>query len=134
MKTCIENLINGKIHTAIKQAKRFKNWDLRESMVKHHGFSLETAIRAADFLKGRENWSAYFEAYSQVPSVPIIKSSEQMVVIYRRLFGPELLEAMQTIVRIIESTTPIDYPGVLLVARAAACSLAPKRWAGSCSS
>lgn len=61
MNTLIENLVNGNNTLARKQAKRFKGWQIRESLIEF-GWSLNRATLAADWLKGRDCWQAYCDA------------------------------------------------------------------------
>lgn len=59
---CLDNLINGNIKDAKKEARRFKHHELREIAVEYYGFPLEKATLAADLLKGRDCWQLYCDA------------------------------------------------------------------------
>lgn len=63
MKSLINNLLNGNLSEAKRQAKRFSNWRLREALKEEAGYSDEKATLCADWLKGRDCWQAYCDAF-----------------------------------------------------------------------
>jgi len=62
METMLDNLLNGNISTAKRQAKRRTVWDIRNYLIEMYGWSEVKATFAADFLKGRDCWQAYCDA------------------------------------------------------------------------
>ena len=62
MRAMIENLINGNISTARKQAKRFRLPDIEAALREEYGWSETKALRAAVFLKTGEQFQAYCDA------------------------------------------------------------------------
>lgn len=61
MQSLIANLINGNNTEAKRQAKRYRNHEIREALI-HAGWSVEKSTLCADWLKGRDCWQAYCDA------------------------------------------------------------------------
>ena len=61
MQTMIDNLINGNLADAKRQAKRFPAWQIRDSLT-DAGYSLNKAALTADWLKGRDCWQEACDA------------------------------------------------------------------------
>lgn len=61
MKKLIENLINGNLSLAKKQAKRYRGFILREALMEI-GYSFNKATLTADWLKGRDCWQEACDA------------------------------------------------------------------------
>lgn len=61
MSGLIDNLINGNLTIAKRQAKRFKVWEIRLAFMEA-GYSLRKATLVADWLKGRDCWQEYCDA------------------------------------------------------------------------
>lgn len=57
----IENLINGNLTDAKRQAKRYSEGTIRFALIEH-GFSVVRATLAAAYLKGSDCWQAYCDA------------------------------------------------------------------------
>jgi len=58
MQKLLNNLLNGNITDAKRQAKRFSNHAIRAALVELGGYSLNKATLTADWLKGRDCWQA----------------------------------------------------------------------------
>ncbi len=62
MNSLIENLINGNLDDAKRQAKRFAGTAIILAMLEDYGFSHEKALRAAQYLKGDCSFQVYCDA------------------------------------------------------------------------
>ena len=62
MKTVLDNLINGNLTDAKKQASRFDLFAIARSAMEYLGYSRNKAIMAAAYLKGRATFQAYCDA------------------------------------------------------------------------
>jgi len=62
METLINNLINGNLTQAKKQAKRFSEWQIRTALAEAGVHSMPKATLAAAWLKGCNCWQAYCDA------------------------------------------------------------------------
>lgn len=56
MSALIDNLINGNLSNARKQAKRFPAWEIRAALIENVGYSPKKATLISDWLKGRDCW------------------------------------------------------------------------------
>lgn len=61
MQTLLDNFINGNLTIAKKQAKRFKEYAIREAF-QEIGYSQNKAQLTTDWLKGRDCWQAACDA------------------------------------------------------------------------
>jgi hypothetical protein len=62
MKTMIDNLINGNLKDAKKQAKRFRQIDIMDYCVNVAGMSFEMAVASAMYLKNQIDHQEYCDA------------------------------------------------------------------------
>jgi len=62
MKTLLENLVNGNLTDAKKQATRYDLFAIAKYAAEHLGCSRNKAIMAAAYLKGRATFQAYCDA------------------------------------------------------------------------
>lgn len=62
MNTMIENLINGNISTARKQARRWSMVKIIAALQHEYGWTLERAFAAGAFLKTGDGFQAYCDA------------------------------------------------------------------------
>lgn len=62
MQTMIENLINGNLTDAKKQAKRFALHKIVDALQNDFGWSLDKAYKAASYLKTGQGFQAYCDA------------------------------------------------------------------------
>ena len=62
MKTLLENLLNGNLTDAKKQATRFGLFDIARAAADHLGYTRNKAIMAAAYLKGHCTFQAYCDA------------------------------------------------------------------------
>ena len=62
MKTMIDNLINGNLKDAKKQAKRFKQDDIMQYCIDEYGMSFEKAVASAMWLKNQIEYQQYCDA------------------------------------------------------------------------
>lgn len=61
MQNMIDNLINGNLATAKKQAKRFKQVDIMQYCI-DNGFSFEKSVAMAMYLKNQIEFQQYCDA------------------------------------------------------------------------
>jgi hypothetical protein len=62
MQTLLDNLINGNLADARRQAQRFQLFDIARAARDYLGMSRNKAIAAAAYLKGRCTFQAYCDA------------------------------------------------------------------------
>ena len=62
MNTLIDNLINGNLADAKRQARQFSTWEIRDALQDMAGYSLNKATLTADWLHGRDCWQAACDA------------------------------------------------------------------------
>ena len=62
MKTMIDNLINGNLKDAKRQAKRYKQADIMQFCIEEYGMSFEKAVASAMFLKNQIDHQQYCDA------------------------------------------------------------------------
>lgn len=62
MKTLLENLINGNLTDAKKQAQRYDLWTIARFAQDEFGMGRNAAIMTASYLKGRCTFQAYCDA------------------------------------------------------------------------
>ncbi len=62
MNELIENMINGNLITATKQAEAFELSEIRTALVNEYGYSMNKAILTAYWLKTGECWQESCDA------------------------------------------------------------------------
>lgn len=62
MKSMIDNLINGNLKDAKKQAKRYKQADIMEYCLNDYGMGFERAVASAMYLKNQIDHQQYCDA------------------------------------------------------------------------
>jgi hypothetical protein len=62
MKKMIDNLINGNLKDAKKQAKRFKQADIMQYCLNEYSMSFEKAVASAMWLKNQIEYQQYCDA------------------------------------------------------------------------
>lgn len=62
MNELIDNLINGNLKDAKRQAKGFPHWVIQNYLMSYCSHSWEKATLTADWLKGRDCWQAACDA------------------------------------------------------------------------
>lgn len=62
MQSMIDNLINGNLSDARRQAKRFSRDKIAEYMITRLGWSVEKAFHATVYLKTGVNFQAYCDS------------------------------------------------------------------------